>query len=113
MNDAPNAPVLHTIRLRGAWTTVPDGDRVRHTRRFGWPTALDLHERIWLVCPDLPGAAAVALNGIAVGLTAAGALAADVSARLLPRNELEITTHAGAHPGDVRLEVRPADSAGG
>ncbi len=112
MSDAPNAPVLHTIRLRGAWAAAPDGDHVRHTRRFGWPTALDPHERIWLVCPDLPCDAAVTLNGVVVRATAAGTLAADVSPQLLPRNELQITTHAGTHPGDVRLEVRPAVSVG-
>jgi hypothetical protein len=110
MSDALDPAVLHTIRLRGAWATDSDGDRVRHVRRFGWPTALDPHERVWLVFPELPDPAAVELNGAAVG--PAGASAADVSARLLPRNELRITTHTEAHPGDVRLEVRRADSAG-
>lgn len=103
MSDA-----LHTIRLRGAWATEPDGERARHVRRFGWPTALDPHERVWLVCPELPEFAAVELNGVALG----AAVAADISGRLQPRNELRITTHPGAHPGDVRLEVRRADSRG-
>lgn len=104
MSDA----ALHTIRLRGAWTTELDGDRARHLRRFGWPTALDPHERVWLVCPELPVASTVELNGVAIG----PATATDISPRLLLRNELRITTHPGAQPGDVRLEVRRADSAG-
>lgn len=100
MSDA-----LHTIRLRGAWATEPGG---AHVRRFGWPTALDPHERVWLVCPELPAASTVELNGAALE----PAPATDVSDRLRPRNELRITTLPRAHPGDVRLEVRRADSAG-
>jgi hypothetical protein len=107
----PDPAVLHAIRLRGAWTIV-DG---RHARAFGWPTTLDPHERVWLVCGSVTGPAVVAVNGTSVGEVPAGVhpFAADISTLLRPRNELVITAAPGAPLGDVGLEVRAADSAAG
>jgi hypothetical protein len=103
----------HTIRLRGAWSGTPAGARSHHVRRFGWPTALDPHERVWLVCTSVPGPATVSVNGSAVGGCPPGEcpFAADITQLLLPRNELIIEVPAGAPLGEVGLEVRPAGSA--
>lgn len=103
---------LHTIRLRGAWSVTTDGT---HTRPFGWPTALDPGERVWLVCSGWRGPASVAVNDTSVGElpTGVGHLAADITALLRPRNQLAITRDASAPTGEVVLEVRRADSAPG
>ncbi len=101
MSDA-----LHTIRLRGAWTVTADGKRYRHTRPFGWPAALDPHERVWLVVGATP-TDSVVVNGSPVGVEE------DVTTLLRPRNELAITRDTATPPGEVRLEVRRADSAQG
>lgn len=94
--------IIHTIRLRGAWAVAPDGTR---SRKFGWPTALDPHERVWLVCDALPSPAAVSVNGVAVTPEA------DITPLLAPRNDLVIRIPAGAELGPVALEVRPADTS--
>jgi hypothetical protein len=102
--------ILHTIRLRGAWTVTPAGARSRHARRFGWPAALDPRERVWLVCTTLPGPAAISVNGMAVGECPPGEhpFAVEVTSLLLPRNELLIEAPTGAPLGEVGLEVRAA-----
>ncbi len=107
------APPLHAIRLRGAWTVTPAGDRVRHARRFGWPTARDPHERVWLVCAAVPERVAVEVNGVAFASvrTVAGEFAADITHALNARNELVIEVPAGVALGSVTLEVRAAPSA--
>lgn len=95
----------HVIRLRGAWSVTADGPRFRHRRPFGWPAALDPHERVWLVVAGAHATDGVAVNG--VSLTAE----ADVTALLRPRNELVLTRDSDTPPGEVTLEVRRADSA--
>jgi hypothetical protein len=89
---------MHFIRLRGFWTVTPAaGGRVRHARRFGKPTNLGAGETVWLV-GDGPAAW---LNGEPLG-----GLPAEVTGRLLPRNEVVIELPADAPLGEVGLEVR-------
>ncbi|MFO0801193.1 MAG: hypothetical protein U0804_27315 [Gemmataceae bacterium] len=100
----------HAIRLRGAWAVTADGQRFRHARPFGWPAALDPHERVWLV---VVGCAEVALNGTQlVPRSATGErFEADVTALLRPRNEILLTRDLAAPPLDVTLEVRGTNLA--
>lgn len=109
MSDAP-----HVIRLRGAWSVTTDGPRFRHARPFGWPAALDPHERVWLVVLDACGSA-VAVNGAQLGgwLDGARRFEADITSLLRPRNELVLTGDTDRAPVEVTLEVRRADSAPG
>ena len=113
--EQADAAPLHAIRLRGAWAVTPAAGRDRHTRRFGWPTALDPHERVWLVCAGVHGSASLVLNGSPLMAVAApdGRFAADITDRLSPRNELTIDVSPGTQPGEVALEVRPAGSPPG
>jgi hypothetical protein len=101
---------MHRIRLHGFWTvTALDGGRVRHSRRFGRPRALDPGETAWLVCERVPGPGTVHLNGEPVGEFVAGEpFAFDVTARLQPRNEVcvEIAAPGDAPLGEVALEIR-------
>jgi hypothetical protein len=97
----------HSIRLRGAWAAAADGT---HARNFGWPSALDPHERVWLVAAALTGPGSVSVNGVRVGELPAGAaaFAADITPLLRPRNELVVALPPGTAVGDVALEVRAA-----
>lgn len=97
-------PPHHAIRLRGAWSVAADGPRVRHTRPFGWPTALDQHERVWLVVAGAAPADAIVVNGTPV------APEADITSLLRPRNALVVERDTTDPPGEVTLEVRHADS---
>lgn len=107
---------MHTIRLRGGWTSTPAGAAVRHTRPFGRPRTLDPGERLWLVCAWLPGPAEVFVNGGCVGRgQTAGPFAADITDRLQPRNTVEFVVAGTGSPGEVALEIRgpgddPADA---
>ena len=96
---------VHAIRLRGAWTVTADGGRYRHSRPFGWPAALDPHERVWLVIAGTATTDAVVLNGTPVDSEA------DITALLRPRNELALTRDGDDLSCEVTLEVRRADSA--
>ncbi len=99
----------HTIRLRGFWTATPaDGGRTRHARAFGRPGTLGPAERVWLVGPALPGAGGVFVNGTPVGTVpgAGGAWAFDVTALLLPRNEVAVVVDTADPMADVALEIR-------
>lgn len=87
----------HRIRLHGFW----DSKAGRHARRFGRPRTLDAGETAWLVGV---GSGTVLLNGEPLG-EAAGAFAFEVTARLLPRNE--VAFEGPAQPADVALELRP------
>jgi len=94
--------VTHRIRLQGHWTKAgPGGSPALHTRRFGRPRTLDAGETAWLVGV---GAGTVFLNGEPLG-AAAGPFEFEVTAKLLPRNELAVL--GAAQPEDVALEIRP------
>src|SRR5688500_9616695 len=70
--------------------------RVRFTRRFGRPSGLASFERAWLVIEGVDAQGSVSLNGTPLGEVPGYAVPAafDVTARLLPRNELEIVAEA-------------------
>jgi hypothetical protein len=89
--------VTHRIRLHGFWETTAG----RHARRFGRPRTLDAGETAWLVGV---GEGTVLLNGEPLG-EATGLFAFEVTAKLLPRNELALD--GPAQPEDVALELRP------
>lgn len=96
----------HRIRLHDFWTTTPLADgRSRRARRFGRPRTLGPGETAWLV-GDAPGPGTLLLNGEPVGDFPGGPFAFDVTARLLPRNEIWIVTDGPV--ADVALELRPA-----
>lgn len=96
---------MHTIRLGPPWTVTTTDAGARHARKFGRPRTLDANERLWLVCDHVPGPAEVHLNGAHLGTSEGGPFAADISAHLLPRNEVVVTAGPG-ELGTVRLEVR-------
>lgn len=131
----------HRIRLRGPWDVTAldapaefpltaevkmncpcswrDGGwpnfsgQARHTRRFGKPTNLHPHERVWLVIDACNGGLSIELNGTLIGAAASGvAFATDVSDQLRPRNELQIDVEGSDDrcglTGEVRLEIRSA-----
>jgi hypothetical protein len=87
----------HRIRLHSFWVTTAGC----HARRFGRPRTLDAGETAWLVGV---GVGTVSLNGEPLG-EAAGPFAFEVTAKLLPRNELALA--GPAQPEDVALELRP------
>jgi hypothetical protein len=100
----------HSIRLRGPWEFVVGGvskrirmpvrradvvgddfrDRLTCQRKFGCPTCLDPHERVWLVIemPARPGEAT--LNGLPLGPfhNTAKPTEFDITERLKERNVL-------------------------
>ena len=100
-----------TQQLPAAWDAVLPGVRgtVRYTRRFGRPTNLEAHERVWLVVEDVAGSATIELNGEKVPDTFY-----DVTDRLRERNllQIDVTQPDPAQPaglvGEVRLEIRYA-----
>ena len=69
------------------------------SRRFGMPSNLDAHERVWLLRPDAALAPAW-LNDTPLP----PGPACDITALLRPRNELQLEI-AGT-PGEVALEIR-------
>ncbi|AWM41083.1 hypothetical protein [Gemmata obscuriglobus] len=80
---------------------------MRHSRKFGRPRTLDPNERVWLVCEHVPGSGEVTVNGVLVGtLATAGSFAADITARLAPRNEVALVVASEAPLGAVALEIR-------
>lgn len=99
---------VHRIRLRGGWvaSALPDG-RTRHARRFGSPRVLDPTETVFLTCDGVV-ATTVTLNGTALGV-AEGGFAFDITAVLLPRNEVWIDTATATPPGEVAVEFRAGE----
>jgi hypothetical protein len=80
---------------------------MRHARKFGRPRTLDANERLWLVCEHVPGIAEIRVNGTPVGTQdASGPFAADITAHLLPRNEILFVVASDAPLGAVSLEIR-------
>jgi beta-galactosidase/beta-glucuronidase len=113
----------HLIRLRGFWEHESlDAPQAgwRYCRRFGAPTGLDYHERVWLVCQDIAAPAAIRLNGQIVGAAAdKGAdFQCDITPLLQSRNRvcLEFSSEERQETaaldkdhqpaGAVRLEIR-------
>lgn len=97
---------VHTIRLRGAWVAVGEGNRTVHTRHFGWPRTLDPDEHLWLVCDDLPGPAEVRLNDQVVASTfARGPFRLDITRHGQPRNTVGFSVTSTESVGEVTLEV--------
>jgi hypothetical protein len=133
----------HTIRLRGPWqcdlggrqtrirmptqrrSVVGDDHRGRLScrRKFGCPTCLDAHERVWLVIEMPARAGDATLNGALLGRfdNSATLTEFDITARLRERNELSLDfdfippESAAATPEsdtctllfkEVRLEIR-------
>ncbi len=100
---------FHQIRLGPPWQVTAGDGGTRHARKFGRPRTLDANERLWLVCAHVPGPVEVHVNGTRVGGSdAPGPFAADVTARLNPRNEAVFTVASAAPLGAVALEIRPA-----
>ena len=115
----------HRIRLRGPWEyespplrgrvnlTAARADLglaapapVRFRRHFGYPGHVDVTERVFLVVAGASVPLAVALNGEALG-EMAGVGEWDVTERLLPRNELQISATTADVPwAEAFLEVR-------
>ena len=127
----------HRIRLRGPWECVPIearagplpmprrvtmpgrfGDhglaalagRVRFLRRFGYPGSIDDHERVWITCDGMEGAAEILLNDVMLANNQVGPFAFEVTALLKQHNRLEVTIAAdserGGLWGEVALEIR-------
>ena len=98
-----------TQQLPAAWDAVLPGFRgsVRYTRRFGKPTNLESHERVWLCMDEAAGSVSLQLNGEKVA-----APFCDVTDLLGERNllQIEVTQPDPAQPaglvGEVRLEIR-------
>ena len=116
-------PDVHSIRLREPWQREPleEGAGVRFRRRFGYPTGLEPHERVFLVLEPVYRLAKLVLNGNPVaGLTDRNAaLEWDVTDRLEERNEIAADIEFGPSSpvgfesrdvgdilGKVRLEIR-------
>jgi hypothetical protein len=107
-----------TQQLPAAWDAVLPGFRgtVRYTRRFGKPTNLEAHERIWLCVEDAAGSVSMMLNGEALkkgpGPFSIAGTFFDVTNLLRERNllQVEVTQLDRELPaglvGEVRLEIR-------
>jgi hypothetical protein len=112
-DGGPLPPALR-MTLPCRWTEGGLADfagRVRFRRRFGYPGRIDDTERVWLTCAGLEGSAVVALNGRNLGAPEdpACGFEYEVTALLLPRNELVIDLDGPANGGlwgEVALEVR-------
>ncbi len=105
-----NETPMHTIRLGSPWdVTAVEGGK-RHARKFGRPRTLEVNERVWLVCEQVPGAAEVRVNGVVVAqLNASAALAFDITPMLQPRNEVVIVAASAEPLGAVTLEIRSGE----
>ena len=126
----------HSIRLLGPWLCQIDDSQPRRIRmparfqdvgelglaqelicrrRFGCPTCLDPHERIFLVIEGTALAGTVSLNGEVLGSVRPSARLSqfEVTSRLNERNEMAIAFPASdacdTEPllfDEVRLEIR-------
>jgi hypothetical protein len=97
----------HIIRLRGGWESIPSEDRVHHSRNFGRPRTLDAHERVWLICQNVPGPFEVYLNGQAIGGNREmGSFAADITDLLQTRNTILFAVTSSEPLGEVCIEIR-------
>jgi hypothetical protein len=97
----------HIIRLRGAWESTPVENRTHHVRNFGRPKTLDAHERVWLVCQNVPGPFAVSLNEQVVAENSdIGSFAADITDLLQARNTILFAVASTEPLGEVCIEIR-------
>jgi hypothetical protein len=133
----------HTIRLRGPWQCDVGGQQSRFhvpvqrrsvvrddyrgrlscRRRFGCPTCLDPHERVWLVIeePARPGEAMLNSQPLGAFQIIGDSSEFDITGRLRERNELVLDldfarpfsgttfSNSGADEllfKEVRLEIR-------
>ena len=107
--SASPTPPVHRIRLGPPWERTPIDGRHLHTRRFGRPRTLDPDVRVWVVCISC-GPAEISLNGAQIGIMVdfGTNFSADITDRLKPRNELQVTAQSIEPPAVVALEIRPA-----
>jgi hypothetical protein len=97
----------HIIRIRGAWESIPSGDCTHHSRNFGRPRTLDAHERVWLICQNVPGPVEVYLNGQAIGENREmGSFAVDITDLLQTRNIVLFAVTSSEPLGEVSIEIR-------
>lgn len=119
----------HRIRLRGPWTVTPTaggssrvvklpaqwdlvtGERsgVRLTRHFGWPAALQPHERVWIIINGVTAPCTIRLNDQTLGPVDGTFAEWEMTGLLQERNDLSITLSAaprGAVWDEVAVEVR-------
>jgi len=130
--ESTDLPASGRIQMPADWgaTLGPDfRGRVRYVRRFGYPTGLEPHDRVWLVIDGADAMAAVRLNerllGVVSGLHAPARF--DVTSALKDRNRLvadvelpilsEVAEQArqaraglpGGLVGEVRLEIESGE----
>jgi hypothetical protein len=99
--------MTHIIRLRGAWEITSSSGTTLHSRKFGRPRTLEAHERVWLVCDDVPGPNEVSLNGKDIGDSSEkGPFAIDITDVLEPRNQILFSVDSSDPLGEVTLEIR-------
>jgi len=98
---------MHIIHLRSAWEIASSEGRFQHSRNFGRPGNLETHERVWLVCQNLPGPSRIDLNGKDIGGNLEkGPFSVDITDSLQHRNRILVSL-AGQEPlGEVWLEIR-------
>jgi hypothetical protein len=130
-------PAPGRITMPADWgpTLGPDfRGRVSYCRRFGCPTGLGAGDRVELVIDRVDAFGCALLNGRPLGEIAAGGQIwrGDITARLMPRNELVIEVELpylteespplarlgrdrlpGGLIGEVRLEIFVATATGG
>lgn len=106
-------PLRMTLPCRwadGGWPSF--AGRARFRRRFGYPGQIDSDERVWLTFANIAGPAEIVLNGTSLlqHQGPARPLELDVTALLLPRNELVVDIEgdadSGGLTGEVALEIR-------
>ncbi len=131
----------HAIRLRGPWECQSEAAEFRRVpmpaslreaagedrrgrlvcrRRFGCPTCLDPHERVWMVVDRPAFSGEARLNGELLGQIRgrSNTVEFEMTGRLAERNQFELAFELGAatvNPStnldellfaDVRLEIR-------
>jgi hypothetical protein len=100
---------MHTIRLRGFWTSTTDANgRTQHSRNFGSPRSLDPGETVWLTGEGLPASCEFLVNGQSLGSTtqASQAFEFEITSLLKPRNVLTLIMASGSMQQELRLEIR-------
>jgi hypothetical protein len=131
---------MHTIRLRGPWLVVREGQSttvefpaiwqtlqdqfgpgsIQLVRRFGLPTGIEPKDQLTLVIDARHFLKAATLNGQALGDFATHGARFDVTSQLKLRNELALSAQLpadaapealGATIAEVRLEITQAEEA--